>query len=175
MSLSNDKSMVNIGRLTKAVGLKGEISVMTYAEDSDNIYEGAELHVDFKGKDQLMKITAVRYQKNKPVVKLEGVNDRNGAEELRNCEVYISEDDLVELEDGEIYIRDLIGLEVYDRFSQQTLGVVEDIISNPTQDVYRVVSEEGREVLIPAVEAFEREFDLERGVIEVELIPGFLD
>lgn len=175
MSLANDKTMVNIGRLTKAVGLKGEINVMTYAEDSENLYEGAQIHVDFKGKDQLMEITAIRYQKNRPVVKLNGVNDRNGAEELRNCEIYISEDDLVELDDGEIYIRDLIGLEVYDRFSEQTLGVVEDIISNPTQDLYCVKAEDGREILIPAVDAFEREIDLERGVIEVELIPGFLD
>lgn len=175
MSLANDKTMVNIGRLTSAVGLKGEIKVMTYAEESENIYEGAELHVDVKDKDQVMEVVSIRYQKNRPVVKLSGVNDRNGAEELRNCEVYISEDDLVELDDGEIYIRDLIGLEVYDRFSEQTLGKVEDIISNPTQDIYRVVSEDGKEILIPAVEAFEREFDLERGVIEVELIPGFLD
>ena len=163
MALKDDNTMVNIGRLTSAVGLKGEIKVLTYAEDSENLHEGTVLYME-KG-----------FQKNRPVIRLENVTDRNGAEALRNMEIYISEEDLEELPEGEYYIRDLIGCEVYDRASGRTLGKVDDVLQNTAQSVYRVLDENGKEILIPAVEAFERDIDLERGVIEVELIPGFLE
>ncbi len=175
MSLKNDETMVNIGRLTSAVGLKGEVKVITYAEDSENLHEGTVLYAEKNNTINTYEVLSVRYQKNRPVVKLDGVNDRNGAEELRNLEVYIPESELEELPEGEYYIRDLIGCEVFDRFSGRTLGVVDDVLQNTSQSIYRIIGEEGKEILIPAVDAFEREIDLERGVIEVELIPGFLD
>lgn len=175
MALKDDATMVNIGRLTAAVGLKGEIKALTYAEDSENLHDGTLIYLERNNTIEKYTVTSVRYQKNRPVVRLKGVTDRNGAEALRNMEIYISEDDLEELPDGEYYIRDLIGCQVYDRASERTLGVVDDVLQNTSQSIYRVISEDGKEILIPAVEAFEREIDLERGVIEVELIPGFLE
>ncbi len=175
MALKDDASMVNIGRLTAAVGLKGEIKASTYAEDSENLHEGTLLYLEKNHTIEKYTVTAVRYQKNRPVVRLEGVKDRDSAELLRNTEIYISEADLEELPEGEYYIRDLIGCRVYDRASDRNLGLVDDVIQNTSQSIYRVIGEDGKEILIPAVEAFEREIDVERGVIEVELIPGFLE
>lgn len=175
MALKEDNTMVNIGRLTSAVGLKGEIKVLTYAEDSENLHEGTVLYMEKGGTITTAEVTGIRFQKNRPVIRLENVTDRNGAEALRNMEIYISEEDLEELPEGEYYIRDLIGCEVYDRASGRTLGKVDDVLQNTAQSVYRVLDENGKEILIPAVEAFEREIDPERGVIEVELIPGFLE
>ena len=167
--------MVNIGRLTAAVGLRGEIRVLLYAEDSENLHVGSRLFLDCKGQESSKDVAAMRFQKGRPVIRLEGVTDRTAAEALSNAEIYIREEDLAELEEGEYYIRDLIGLQVYDRASGSTLGVVEDVLDNTPQAVYVVRRTDGSELLIPAVEAFEREIDPERGIIEVELIPGFLD
>lgn len=175
MGLKDDKTMVNIGRLTAAVGLKGEIKVLTYAEDSENLHEGTLLYMEKNHTIETAEVIGLRYQKNRPVIRLAGVANRNDAEALRNVEIYIPEDDLEELPEGEYYIRDLIGCRVYDRASEKELGIVDDVLQNTSQSVYRVLSDEGKEILIPAVDAFEREIDLERGVIEVELIPGFLD
>lgn len=175
MTLEDNREMVNIGRLTAAVGLKGEIRVLTYAEDSVNLHEGAVLYMEKDGKIMQREIQALRMQKNRPVIRLEGVADRNTAEALRNVEIYIPEDALEELPEGEYYIRDLIGCEVYDRTSGRTIGTVDDVLQNTVQSIYRVLDPDGKEILIPAVDAFEREIDPERGIIEVELIPGFLE
>lgn len=175
MSLKEDKTMVNIGRLTSAVGLKGEIKVLTYSEDSYNLHEDTILYLEKNSTITKYRVTALRYQKNRPVIRLDGISDRNAAEELRNLEVYIPESELEELPEGEYYIRNLIGCQVFDRASGRILGVVEDVLQNTAQSVYRILDDQGKELLIPAVEAFEREIDLERGVIEVELIPGFLE
>ena len=175
MKYREDPSMVNIGKLTAAVGLKGELRVLLYAEDSENLHTDSLLYLDCGGRESSARVTAIRLQKGRPVIRLEGVSDRSAAEALANAEIYIPEDDLAEPEEGEFYIRDLIGLAVYDRASGQTLGTVEDVLTNSPQPVYSVRRPDGRELLIPAVDACEREIDPERGVIEVELIPGFLE
>jgi ribosomal 30S subunit maturation factor RimM len=48
------------------------------------------------------------------------------------------------------------------------------VIQNTAQNVLDIESPEGKQILIPAVDAFLKRFDDDNGVIEVELIPGFL-
>jgi ribosomal 30S subunit maturation factor RimM len=52
---------------------------------------------------------------------------------------------------------------------------LKDVIQNTAQSILDVETAEGKSVLIPAVDAFLRGIDEEAGIIEVELIPGFLD
>ena len=117
----------------------------------------------------------MRYQNGKPVIKLEGYADRTAVETLRNAELYISADSLEELGEGEFYIRDLIGFEVFDRNSKAVIGRVSDYLANRSQPLWEVTDESGRQILIPDVDAFVREISAESKTIEVELIPGFLE
>ena len=106
-------------------------------------------------------------------MKLEGIDDRNGAEEIRGMEVSIHASDLEELPEGEHYVRDLIGCSVVDLTDGREVGILRDVIQNTAQSILDVETADGRSVLIPAVDAFMRAIDEEAGVIEVELIPGF--
>ncbi|MBR0374904.1 MAG: 16S rRNA processing protein RimM [Mogibacterium sp.] len=165
--------MVNIGRFSGAVGLKGEVRVTLYAKDSENLHEESTLRVDGPSGEEVYRVLGIRYQKGRPVVRLDRVTTRDAAEALNGREVYIHEDDLVPLPEGEYYFRDLIGLRVVDRQSGEDIGVLEDIIENPAQNIY-VVVRDNREVLIPAVDAFVKEIDPAQGVIWIELIEGML-
>lgn len=167
--------MVNIGRFSAAVGLRGEVRVTLYAKDSENLHVGTVLRADTKDGGRTFDVLALRMQKGKPVVKLAGIESREAADGLRGLEVYISEDELAELPEGEYYFRELIGLCVYDRASGRNVGILNDIIEGAAQNTYEVKTEDGREVLIPAVDAFVKEIDTAAGIITVELIPGFLD
>lgn len=166
------------------MGIKGEVRITLYAQDSDNLKEGKVLLLERASKkaadvqheaDLCYKIRRVRYQKDHPVVKLEGIDDRNAAEEIRNMEISIYADDLEELPEGEHYVRDLIGCKVIDLTKGEEIGVLKDVIQNTAQSILDVETPEGKSVLIPAVDAFLRSIDEEAGMIEVELIPGFLD
>lgn len=142
--------------------------------DSENLKEGKDLLLR-RGKQELRtKCAAVRYQKNQPVIKVEGVTDRTAAEELRGMEVFISAADLDELPEGEHYVVDIIGYSVYDRTADTVIGTLKDVIQNTAQSVLDIEGEDGRQILIPAVDAFMRGIDDEKEIIEVELIPGFL-
>lgn len=158
------------------MGIKGEVRITLYAQDSTNLKEGKVLLLERAGKTMSAAIERLRFQKDRPVVKLEGVDDRNAAEEIRGMEVSIYASDLEELPEGEHYVRDLIGCRVVDvADNNREVGVLKDVIQNTAQSILEVETAEGKSVLIPAVDAFLRDIDEEAGVIEVELIPGFLD
>ena len=104
----NTKETVLIGKVGSPVGIKGEVRITLYAQDSTNLKEGKVLLLERAGKTTEAAIKRLRYQKDRPVVKLEGVEDRNTAEEIRGMEVSIYASDLEELPEGEHYVRDLI-------------------------------------------------------------------
>ena len=197
---------VLIGKVGSPVGIKGEFRVTLYSQDSGNLKEGKVLLLSraangaAKGtgsadsfpepSDIEAAIQRVRYQKDRPVVKLKGLDDRNAAEAVRGMEISIWADDLEELPEGEHYVRDIIGFKVVDVSAGSAsddwsgcaageggaeIGVLADVIQNTAQSILDVTTPDGRSVLIPAVDAFLRGIDEEAGVIEVELIPGFLD
>lgn len=171
------KETVLIGKVGSPVGIKGEVRITLYAQDSTNLKEGKVLLLERGTVPPVpMQIKRLRYQKDRPVIKLEGIDDRNAAEAIRDMRVSIFADDLEELPEGEHYVRDLIGCRVVDTAAGgREVGVLRDVIQNTAQSVLDVETAEGKSVLIPAVDAFLRNIDEEAGVIEVELIPGFLD
>ena len=157
------------------MGIKGEVRITLYAQDSTNLKEGKVLLLERAGKITEAAVKRLRYQKERPVVKLEGIDDRNAAEEIRGMEVSIYVTDLEELPEGEHYVRDLIGCRVIDITDGSEVGILRDVIQNTAQSILEVINAEGRSVLIPVVDAFLRGIDEETGIIEVELIPGFID
>jgi len=168
---------VAIGRAGSPSGLRGEFRVTLYAQDSDNLKEGKVLLLKHAEEEIRAKIERVRYQKDRPVIKLEGFDDRTSVEPLRNMEISIEAGDLEELPEGEHYVRELIGCRVVDIAGggEKEIGVLQDVIQNTAQSVLDVRTAEGKSVLIPAVDAFLRNIDEEAGLIEVELIPGFYE
>lgn len=172
MLKTRDQSeLVNIGRVTSAVGLRGEVKV---SGDSENLKEGKNLLLR-RGKQEIeARCTGARYQKNTVVIKIEGITDRNAAEELVGYEVSLRASELDKLPEGQHYVRDIVGYSVYDRASGETIGTLQDVIQNTAQNVLDIESNDGKQIMIPAVDAFMRGIDDDKEVIEVELIPGFL-
>ena len=177
MKTKTGSDPVVIGRARSPSGLRGEFRVTLYAQDSDNLKEGKVLLLKHAKEEISAKIERVRYQKDRPVIKLEGFDDRTSVEPLRNMEISIDPSDLEELPEGEHYVRNLIGCRVIDIAGggSKEIGTLQDVIQNTAQSVLDVKTPEGRSVLIPAVDAFLRKIDEEEGLIEVELIPGFLE
>jgi len=102
-----------------------------------------------------------------------GVNTREMAEALNGKELLLPEDQLPQLEEGEYYHYQLIGLEV-ETTDGTFLGVLRKVIPTGSNDVYMVVKDD-REVLIPAIEDVIRSIDLKTGRMQVTLPEGLID
>ena len=77
------------------------------------------------------------------------------------------------LQKDEYFIADLIGLKVYTE-DDAFLATLDDVIQTGANDVYQVVTEEGKEILIPAIRQCILEVDVEEGRMKVHLLEGLV-
>lgn len=166
---------IKIAKIVNAVGLKGEVKVYNYSDVRERFEELDEIIVSGKKSESVKRIRKVRYQGNMVILTLDGVDDRNKAEALKDSDIYITEADLKELPEDTFYVRDLVGMKVIDEGIYGEIGTLKDVLQNTSQDVYVVRTADGRDILIPAVKDFIKSVDEEGGVITTSLIPGFID
>ena len=161
---------IKIGKVTGATGLKGEVRVYSYAESNDRFSKLAGVWLE----DDEYGIENVRFHKDMVILKLAGINDRNAAEKVKNRFVYMKEDDLEELPEGQYYVKDLIGLKAV-TVSGDEIGTITDILQNTPQDIYEIEKKDGKKALIPGVSDFLKKIDTENGVVVFDPAEGLLD
>ena len=166
--------LILVGRVVKPHGVKGEFSMKSFADSPFLFDEVDELLLAPEGRrPRAYAIEAIRPYKGLMLVKLEGVNDRDQAETLRGHLVHVPEQELPELEEGEFYLYEIEGFEVFDASGVQ-LGTVDGFLDGP-QEIWIVKPESGEDILLPANDETVREVDMDAGRITVNPPEGLLD
>ncbi len=107
---------------------------------------------------------------------LSGIGDRDAAESMRGFLLHIPESDLPALPPGEFYRRQLIGCRVLAPDTPHpVLGVLDDILDLPGQEIWRILHESGQEILFPANPHTVAAIDLENAAITVTPPPGLVE
>ena len=141
------ENMLEIGQVVNTHGVRGELKIMPWCDDPA-IYDELEyFYIDGRRYD----IKRTRFHKNCEIVAVEGIDNINDAELLKNKIVTVEREALGELPEGTYYIADLIDCMVINNDTQSQVGKVVDVFSTKANDVYVVKTEEGREILIPAI------------------------
>jgi 16S rRNA processing protein RimM len=112
-----------------------------------------------------------RFHKGQVLLKLEGYDNREQAEALRQALVQIPTEEAMPLPEGQYYIHQIVGLDVWTDEGEH-LGRVEEVLETGANDVYLVRDEEGNTILIPAIHDAVLEIDLEESRMLVHLMPG---
>jgi len=176
MAGPNRQGDVFLGRFVKPHGIRGELKL--YASD-DFWFEALaskRLFIARETGDTTRR--AVRVERAQPhqkqyIVKLEGIDDRSGAEEHVGANLFVDIAELdVALPDVELPYQ-VIGMRVRTEDGRE-IGTITGVITSTAQAIYQVTGETGT-VLIPAVPAFIIARDSERGEMTVRPIPGLLD
>ena len=140
-----------VGKILAAHGIRGEVKVRSFAESIALYQVGKKIRIGLSdGRIRKKTITSVRPHGRGLRMGFEGVTDRTQAESLSGGSLYIRRAQLPPLEADTYYWVDLLGLRVVDR-SGGLLGVVDDVIPTPGNDVYVVRGGDKRELLIPAI------------------------
>jgi 16S rRNA processing protein RimM len=106
-------------------------------------------------------------QDARPILGLEGVRDRTGAEALRGQELVVPRERAPRLEPDEWWAEDLEGCRVQD--GEREVGTVRRLRLLPSCEVLEVAREGSDDLLVPLVSDAVREVDLERRLIDVDL------
>ncbi|MBV9915963.1 MAG: 16S rRNA processing protein RimM [Solirubrobacterales bacterium] len=104
----------------------------------------------------------------RPILRLEGCEDRDAARSLAGAELLVARAQAPELEADEWWAEDLEGCAVSD--GDRRIGVVRRLLALPSCEVLEVAREEDAgDLLVPLVSDAVRHVDLERREIDVDL------
>lgn len=165
--------LVAIARVAKPRGLKGEVvaDILTdFADRFDDLEKVTALMPDETRRE--LKIEDHWFQSGRIVLKFDGVDSIEAAEELRNAELCVSEADTIELETDEFYDWQLVDCEVK-TIGGQSIGKVREVMRTGATEILVVEGE--KEYLIPFAESICTEVDIENKVIVVDPPEGLLD
>ena len=164
---------LEIGQIVNTFGIKGEVKVTPFTDDINRFDDLKKVYVKTRKDDKLYKVEGVRYHKNMVLLKLEGIVNPEQAELLKNAYLEVDREDAIPLREGQYFIVDLIGLEVYTD-EGNLLGKVEDIYNTGANDIYVVKDELGKQILLPGIKEVINQVDLDNEKIIVHLIPGLI-
>ena len=153
------------GQIVNTHGVQGEVKIVPWCDSAEFLCQFGTLYIDEKP----VEVRSARTHKGNVLATLEGVDDVNAAMRLKGKTVFIDRTG-VALPEGRHFIADLMGLEVIDAESGETLGLVADVLTPPAHEVYVVKG--AHEYMIPAVDEFLAETNVEGGYIKVRLIEG---
>lgn len=174
MSKSGEKVEVLVGKVGRAHGIRGEVSVILATDEPEKRFaSGAKVIVD--GTNTVLTVAKTRTNGNKFIVAFNQITDRNGAEALLGLDLLVSVDpDELPSGDEEYYDRQLIGLEVLAVDTGEKLGVVERLEHLPGQDLLVVQTEFGSR-MVPFVKQIVVDVDLAAKVVRMVNLPGLID
>lgn len=166
--------MIVLGRIVAPYGVKGWLWLHPFGDDPERWREIKRWWLGSDEKEysgwRAWPLQAMRRQGKGWIVKLTGIDDRGGAEQLAGQYVGAPRAALPAPEEGEYYWADLIGLQVVNG-RQESLGRVAEMIESGAHAVMVVTEGEGEaaiERLLPFVGQVVKEVDVPAGVIRVD-------
>ena len=148
-------SWIELGVIAKPHGIRGEIRVHVFNPESTLLQELAEIFLigDEDEEPALVEVESARRGPKALLMRLAGVSTREDVEALRGYKLCVPRETLPDLEEGEYYHADLIGLEAFD--GDQIVGRVIDVIDYPSAECLKI--------------------ERPGGYIEVPMLPRWLD
>ena len=166
--------LVTVGLIATVHGIRGELAVVPETDDPGRLAAGSVVLLETpRGELGERRILASRAHKDRLLVQLEGVPDRNAAEALRGGRLCIREADLAPLPAGRVWRHDLPGMAVVTE-EGEPVGEVRGLIDTGGGNQVLVVRGDRGEVLLPFAEVVVRAIDRDARRITVRLLDGLL-
>ena len=162
-----------VGVIANTHGIRGEVKIFPTTDDVKRFDYLKEAYID-AGKEKIkVEVSSVRYFKNLVIVKFKGIDNINDIERHKGKDLLVTRENALPLEEGEYYLADIIGANVYTE-DGDLFGSLEDVIETGANLVYSV-QHEGKEVLLPVIDDCVKEVNVEEKKVIVHIMKGLLD
>lgn len=129
--MTNDQ-WIEIGTIVAPQGLDGEVRVFPDSDFPERFLEPGTRYLKRPGQSEPTAIELLSGRvvpgKGLYVLELEGIEDRDQAEALRDAKLFVPISDRPALEEDEFHVVDLIDLEVFHHQTQDAIGIVVDVL-----------------------------------------------
>lgn len=165
---------IRIGKIINTHGIKGEAKIYSYSDFDEERYQKGNC-VYFKVNEEMIPFTVKTYRVHKgfPLVSFDELKDINAVEKYKNCELFIDNDMRSDLDEG-YYYDELEGLKAFDeegKYLGVTIGIEE---TNGAQDNLRIEMDDGKQFLVPYIDEFIKEVNLDENKIIIAMQEGLL-
>ena len=168
------EQLLRVGVISSTHGVRGEVKVYPTTDDVNRFKKLKKVVLD-TGREYLdLEIAGVKFFKNQVILKFKGIDNINDIEKYKGKDLLVNREDAVALEENENYVADLIDLKVVTD-DGQVLGYLTEVMETGANDVYVVETEDGRELLLPAIRDCILDVDLDEEVMTVHILPGLFD
>lgn len=174
--MSQASDTVIIGKIGAPYGVKGWVKITTYTDETQGIFSYSPWYLG-EGMEEYA-VDQWRPHNKGVVAKLVGVEDRDGAESIKNLDISIKAQQLPQLADDEYYWRDLVGMQVVTEQGYD-LGVVKELFETGANDVLLVRANSNdafgqKERMVPVLfDQVIKQVDMQAKTIKVDWDPGF--
>ena len=164
-----------LGYITDAFSLDGTFKVLSKTDFAEKRYQkGNEVFLYQPNTKQRMTVIVENYRGSGQFdfVKVQGINSKEEALEFKGYEIQALKD-YKNMDKDTYYFSDLVGCNVMDE-KGTIYGVVKQVEEFPAQLTLRVKRKGQSDFLVPFVKAFIRRVDINKKVIEINIIEGML-
>ena len=163
-----ERPTIVVGVVLKPHGLRGELTVQSRSDNPDRWTSGS---VVFDEAGTSYRVTAARAHGARLLVSFDGITDRAAAESLHGRTLLVPESWLPALPEGEWWPHQLEGCRVVTDGGRD-LGLLSEVITNPANDIWVAVDEDGNETLVPVLKDLLVHVDVGAKRVVVRDVPG---
>jgi 16S rRNA processing protein RimM len=162
------EALLQLGYVSRAHGLHGEVVVRTFDPSSEALYEVERVVLQPRsGNEQELTLREVRQgPRGDLIVSFEDVSGRQRAEHLVGAKVFVRREDLPPPEEGEFFQGDPVGLKAFDEAGIE-LGVVAEVWSTGPVPNLVIRGPAVGELMVPFVDEFVPKVELEAGRVTI--------
>ncbi|MBQ7383165.1 MAG: 16S rRNA processing protein RimM [Clostridia bacterium] len=167
-----EKIYIECGKIINTHGCQGGVKLESWCNTPADLAALGRVFLFEKGRYRQIKVKKASVFKQFVIAELEGVSDMDAAMALKNTVLYAAREDF-QLEDGEYFITDLVGLDVIDADNGRVYGTLVETVNRGASDIY-VVNTPSGERMIPVVPEFIDRVEIGKGIF-VRPISGMLE
>lgn len=159
--------LLECAKILTTHGIKGEVKIKIETDDISRFNKGNILYIE--NEKTPITIDNFRPFKNMGLLMFNNINNINDVLQYVGKSIYV---DVDKDDDDSIYLDDLIGLKVIDKGNE--IGEVVDILEVPQGQIIIIKHQSGKTSLVPNVDEFVKEINLEDNTLIIESIEGLL-
>ena len=168
------EEVFKIGKLGKSHGVKGEVNLL-FDDDIFDRTDAEYLILEVDGILVPFYIEEYRFHGNSTaLMKFYDIETQEQARELTGCNVFFPRK-LSNSNEGEVSWSEIIGYQLVDTHTGNEVGKITNVNDSTLNILFEVMSDEQKEILIPASEDLIQGIDTERKEVKIQLPKGILD
>ena len=164
------KNSTIIGRITRPVGVRGEVKAYSESHHPDRLFGLKAITVRIRDGYRKLDVLDTRQVNGQIRLLLKGIESPEEASILTGCEIVVSGDERPDMLEDEYYVDDLIGCRAVADDNTE-LGIIREVLAQAHHDLWVIDGPIG-EVLVPAVKEYIIDVDLHRHMVVIRRVEG---